>query len=285
MFYFWHNFAITLRDILGSISSTDNSVCLEKENGLENRSFTSIGLLWSCFAVSRGHTRTSFFFGDRVAPLGARGRRSQKLIWGSWWARWFDGHISCFWQQVSQGSSLRLRLALESRWKSFGENSMGKTIKKRALLHIRHDIMMRTLKTGLVTKDIKVASVVFVHISGKTLVKMGEICEKWGKISWKMWRAVEFRNFISLSVIVSGSRRLVFLWRVWKIAWNDEVMWASSSQSWALTLGKKELTMEKPIGLWKVVLAKMKLYYILLYTICIYTLKADQPEIGWSWAF
>ena len=27
--------------------------------------------------------------------------------------------------------------------------------------------------------------------------------------------------------------------------------------------GKKELTMEKPIGLWKVVLAKMKLYYIL----------------------
>ena len=60
---------------------------------------------------------------------------------------------------------------------------MGKTIKKRALLHIRHDIMMRTLKTGLVTKDIKVASVVFVHISGKTLVKMGEICEKWGKIS------------------------------------------------------------------------------------------------------
>ena len=44
---------------------------------------------------------------------------------------------------------------------------------------------------------------------------MGEICEKWGKISWKMWRAVEFRNFISLSVIVSGSRRLVFLLRVW----------------------------------------------------------------------
>ena len=68
--------------------------------------------------------------------------------------------------------------SLEVFEKFRSKNSMGKIIKKRALLRIRHDIMMRTLKTGLVTKDIKVVSVVFVHISGKTLVNMGKNCEK-----------------------------------------------------------------------------------------------------------
>lgn len=64
--------------------------------------------------------------------------------------------------------------SLEVFEKFRSKNSMGKIIKP----HTRHDIMMRTLKTGLVTKDIKVVSVVFVHISGKTLVNMGKNCEK-----------------------------------------------------------------------------------------------------------